>query len=128
MQGREHSKGMGSRSLSQGSLERVWNGEGQAGLGTWSSKNRTRVCGWMGYTVGDLRTSSGCGEVWIGVPVRCYTECNMTTVYTPRQDTGTSRELNSYCTHRIRYCPMMRFSTGAWATPRNETSLSMRLV
>ena len=27
--------------------------------------------------VGDLRTSSGCGEVWIGVPVQCYMECNI---------------------------------------------------
>ena len=31
----------------------------------------------MGYAVGDLRTSSGHGDVWIGVPVRCYTECNI---------------------------------------------------
>ena len=81
MQGRECSEGMsksetGLRSLSQGSRKRVWDREGQAGSSTWSSKNRTKVCGWMGYAVGDLRTSSGCGEVWIGVPVRCYTECN----------------------------------------------------
>ena len=41
-----------------------------------SSENRTKVCGWMGYVVGDLRTSSGHGEVWIGVLVQCYTECN----------------------------------------------------
>ena len=62
MQGCECSKGMGKsetglQSLGQGSWERVWNGEGQAGSGMWSSKNRTKVCGWMGYTVGDLRTS-----------------------------------------------------------------------
>ena len=30
----------------------------------------------MGYVVGDLRASSGYGEVWFGVPVWCYTECN----------------------------------------------------
>ena len=42
----------------------------------WSSKNRTKVCEWMGYAVEDLRMSSGCGDVWIGVPVWCYTECN----------------------------------------------------
>ena len=41
-----------------------------------SSENRTKVCGWMGYVVGGLGTSSGHGEVWIGVPVRCYTECD----------------------------------------------------
>ena len=40
------------------------------------SKNRTKVSGWMGYAVGDFKTSLGHGEVWIGVPVRCYTECN----------------------------------------------------
>ena len=42
----------------------------------WSSKNGTKVCGWMGYALGDLRTSSGHGDVWIRVPVQCYTECN----------------------------------------------------
>ena len=30
----------------------------------------------MGYAVGDLGTSLGHGEVWIGVSVWCYTECN----------------------------------------------------
>ena len=74
MQGRKHSKGMSKSET--GSQKRVWNGEGQAGSSTWSSKNRTKVCGWMGYVVGDLRRSLGHGEVWIGVPVRCYTECN----------------------------------------------------
>ena len=68
MQGYERSKEMsksetGLQSLSQGSQERAWNGEGWAGLGMWSSKNRTKVCGWMGYAVGDLGTSSGHGEV-----------------------------------------------------------------
>ena len=81
MQGRERSGGMsksktGLWSLGQGSQIRVWNGEVWAGSSTWSSKNRTKVYGWRGYTVGDLRTSSGYGEVWIGVPVQCYTECN----------------------------------------------------
>ena len=85
MQGREHSKGMskskmGLRSLGQGSWERVWDGEGRAGSGMRSSKNRTKVCGWMGYAVGDLGTSLDHGEVWIGVPVRCYMECNSTVV------------------------------------------------
>ena len=36
--------------------------------------------GWMGYTVGDLRTSLGHGEVCIGVLVRCYMECNSVTL------------------------------------------------
>ena len=45
-----------------------------------SSKNRTKACGWMGYVVGDLRTSLGRGEVWIGVPVGCYMECNTVSV------------------------------------------------
>ena len=41
-----------------------------------SSENRTKVCGWMGYMVGDLGTSLGHRDMWIGVPVQCYTECN----------------------------------------------------
>ena len=57
MQGHKRSKGMsksetGLQSLGQGSQERVWNGEGQGGLGTWSSKNGIKVCGQNGYTVG----------------------------------------------------------------------------
>ena len=52
------------------------NGEGQAGSSTQSSENRTKVCGWIGYMVGDLRTNLGHGDVWIGVPVQCYTGCN----------------------------------------------------
>ena len=59
MQGHECSKGMsksemGLQSLGQGSQERVWNGEGQGGLGIRSSKNRVKVCGQKGYTVGVL--------------------------------------------------------------------------
>ena len=47
MQGHKRSKGMsksetGSRSLGQGSRERVWNGEGRAGSGMWSSKTELR--------------------------------------------------------------------------------------
>ena len=34
----------------------------------------------MGYAVGDLRTSSGHGDAWIGVPVQCYTEGNKITL------------------------------------------------
>ena len=82
MQGCKHGKGMsksetGLQSLSQGSWIRVWDGQGWAGTSMRSSKNRTKVCGWMGYVVEDLRTSSGRGDVWIGVPVWCYMECNM---------------------------------------------------
>ena len=85
MQGREHSEGMSKfemrlYSLSQGSRKRVWDREGRVGLSAWSSENRTKVCGWMGYAVGDLRTSLGPGEVWIGVLVRCYMECNIWSV------------------------------------------------
>ena len=81
MQGRERGKGMsksemGLRSLSQGGRIRVWSGEVKAGSSTWSSENRTKVCGWMGYTVGDLRMSSGHGDMRIGVLVQCYMECN----------------------------------------------------
>ena len=81
MQGHKRSKEMsksemGLQSLGQGSWERVWNREGQVGLGTRSSKNRTKVCGWMGYAVGGLGISLGHGEVWIRVPVWCYTLCN----------------------------------------------------
>ena len=56
---------------------RVLNREGRAGPSMWSSKNRTKVCGWMGYMVGDLSTSLGHEDVWIGVPVWCYMECNI---------------------------------------------------
>ena len=49
----------------------------RGGLGRRSSKNRTKVCGWMGYAVGDLGTSSGHGEVWVRVLVWCYMECNI---------------------------------------------------
>ena len=85
MQGHKHSEGMsksemGLQSLGQGSWKRVWNGESRAGSSTWSSENRTKVCEWMGYAVGALRTSLGHGEVWIGVPVRCYTLCNNPTI------------------------------------------------
>ena len=80
MQGREHGEGMsksetGLQSLSQGSWIRARNGEGQAGSRMQSSENGTKVCGWMGYAVEDLRTSLGRGDAWIGVP-QCYTECN----------------------------------------------------
>ena len=70
---------MGLQSLGQGSRIRVWNREGRGGSSMWSSENRTKVCGWMGHAVGDLRTSLGHGDVWIGVPVRCYMECNKST-------------------------------------------------
>ena len=81
MQGCERGEGMsksetGLQSLGQGSQIRAWNREGWAGSGMLSSKNGTKVCGWMGYVVEDLRMSSGRGDVWIGVLVRCYTECN----------------------------------------------------
>ena len=36
----------------------------------------TKVCGGTGYAVEDFRMSLGCGDTWIGVLVRCYTECN----------------------------------------------------
>ena len=35
----------------------------------WGSENGTKVCGWMGYVVEGFRTSSGRGDVWIGVLV-----------------------------------------------------------
>ena len=71
----------GLQSLSQGIQKRVWDREGRAGSSTQSSENRTKVCGWMGYVVGDLRTSSGHRDVWIRVPVWCYMECNMASAY-----------------------------------------------
>ena len=50
MQGHEHVEGMskskmGLQSLGQGSRIRAWNREGQAGSSTWSSENKTKVCG-----------------------------------------------------------------------------------
>ena len=81
MQGRKRGEGMsksevGLQNLGQGSWIRVWNGEGRAGSSMQSSENRTKVCGWMGYAVGDLRMSSGYRYMWIGVLVWCYMECN----------------------------------------------------
>ena len=82
MQGSKRGKGkskpeMGLRSLGQGSRIRARNGEGQAGSRCGVPKMETKVCGGTGYAVGDFRTSLGRGDVWIGVPVRCYTECNI---------------------------------------------------
>ena len=59
MQGCERGKGKskpeaGLQSLSQGSRIRVWNGEGWAGSRCGVPKTETKVCGGMGYTVGDL--------------------------------------------------------------------------
>ena len=70
----------GLQSLGQGSWIRARNREGWAGSSTWSSENGTKVCGWMGYAVEDLRMSLGRGNTWIRVLVQCYTECNMTHV------------------------------------------------
>ena len=81
MQGHKRGKGkskpeMGLQSLSQGSQIRAWNGEGRAGSRCGVPKTETKVCGGTGYMVGDFGTSLGRGDTWIGVPVRCYTECN----------------------------------------------------
>ena len=38
----------------------------------------TKVCGGTGYTVEDFRMTLGRRDMWIGVPVRCYMECNKT--------------------------------------------------
>ena len=81
MQGHKRGEGKskpetGLQSLSQGSRIRAWNGEGWAGLRCGVMKMETKVCGGMGYVVGDFRMSLGRGDAWIGVPVRCYTPCN----------------------------------------------------
>ena len=59
MQGHEHGERKsksetGLQSLGQGSRIRAWHGEGRAGSSMRSSKNRTKVCGWIGYVVEDL--------------------------------------------------------------------------
>ena len=82
MQGRECGKGkgkpeMGLQSLSQGSRIRAQNGESQAGSRCGVPEMETKICGGMGYAVEDFRLSLGRGDTWTGVPVRCYTECNM---------------------------------------------------
>ena len=66
---------MGLRSLGQGS--RIRNGEGQAESRCRGLKMETKVCGRVGYTVEYFRMSLGHGDVWIGVLVWCYMECNM---------------------------------------------------
>ena len=81
MQGHEHGEGRsksetGLQSPSKGSQIRAWNGEGRAGSRCGVLKTETKVCGGMGYAVEDFRTSSDHGNAWIGVPMRCYTECN----------------------------------------------------
>ena len=67
---------MGLQSLGQGSQIRAQNGEGRAGSRCGVPKMETKVCGGMRYAVGDFRTSLGRGDVWIGVLVQCYMECN----------------------------------------------------
>ena len=81
MQGHKRGEGKskpetGLQSLGQGSWIRAWNREGQAGSRCGVLKTETKVCGGAGYVVEDFRKSLGRGDVWIGVPVRCYTECN----------------------------------------------------
>ena len=82
MQGHEHSEGKskpktGLQSLGQGSQIRAWNRQGRAGSRYRVPNMETKVCGGTGYVVEDFRTSLGHGDAWIGVPVRCYTECNI---------------------------------------------------
>ena len=50
--------------------------EGQGGSGIWSSENRIKVLRIEWIHSKGLGTNLGQGEVWIGVLVRCYTECN----------------------------------------------------
>ena len=69
-------------SLSQGSWEWAWNGEGRRGSGIWSSENGIKVLRIEWIHSKGLGTNSGQGEVWIGVPVRCYTECNRSVALT----------------------------------------------
>ena len=81
MQGQEHGKGKskpetGLRSLGQGSQIRAQNGEGRAGSRCGVLETETKVCGGSGYAVEDFRSSLGHRDAWIGVPVRCCTECN----------------------------------------------------
>ena len=68
---------MGLQSLGQGSRIRARNREGRAGSRCGVPKTETKLCGGMGYVVEDFRTSLGHGDVWIGVPVWCYMECNI---------------------------------------------------
>ena len=80
MQGRKHGEGKskpetGLQSLGQGSWIRARNREGQAGSRCGVSKMRSKVCGGWD-TRWKFRTSLGHGDMWIGVPVQCYTECN----------------------------------------------------
>ena len=79
MQGHEHSKGMSKSKMGLSvRVARKGYKMGRVGEGRARGVLRTelRHCGWMGYVVGDLGTSSGHGEVLIGVPVQCYMECN----------------------------------------------------
>ena len=82
MQGHERSEGKGKpetglRSLSQGSWIRAWNREGRVGSSCGVPEMETKVYGGTGYMVEDFRSSLGCGDAWTGVPVQCYTECNI---------------------------------------------------
>ena len=76
---------MGLQSLGQGSQIMARNREGWAGSRCGVSKTETKVCEGTGYAVGDFRTSLGCGNMWIGVPVQCYTECNNKGISPSRQ-------------------------------------------
>ena len=68
---------MGLRSLGQGSQIRAQNGVGRVGSRCGVPKMETKVCGGTGYMVEGFRMSLGRGDMWIRVPVQCYTECNM---------------------------------------------------
>ena len=122
---------MGLRSLGQGSQKTVWNKEGWAGSSMWSSKNRTKACGWMGYAVGDLRTSSGHGEV---SEFRCCVTWSVTWSYHMHIKTWwyelphhsqflheSEDHGSKYCcgtvTIHLKSCLLLSFITNSWPGP-----------
>ena len=72
MQGCKHSKGM---SKSEMGLWKPWSGYPGMGMER-GSENRIKVLRIEWVLSKSLGMNSGHGEVWIGVPVRCYMECN----------------------------------------------------
>ena len=137
MQGRECSEvkskpETGLQSLGQGSRIRAWNGEGQAGSRCGVLKMGTKVCGGMGYAGEVFRMSLGRGDVWIGVPVRCYTPCNTQPLtHTMKSRTrrfkgcSTQAEVRSICLHPLRNsatAPELRNHSGTLQPLQNSTT------
>ena len=105
MQGCERGEGkskpeMGLRSLGQGSRIRARNGEGQAGSRYGVPKMELRFVEGRD-TRWEILERAWVGDVWIGVPVRCYTECNKCPEFFPVSKLATTYESTDRPKHEM---------------------------